>query len=302
MSIVTDEVAQSAWKKFFDERSERFNCQNGVVDELGAFRAALEAVAERLQFNDNDEPLCCNGQDCGCMGATKGEYRAYLLGTQVAQCTGCGGKPASSNDSCAVCGKTAELADVRAWETDDGRVISANQKATALRDGGASASSVKPYSNPLVGAHAAQGEAVGHISTADLARLKEHKKGTISPASSAVYSVPVYTHPAAERVGAPTKTGYETNARRLKHLVDMLAGGGATSDEQVELSELLHDAKRWAEPAAERVGVPDELKRDLRELLDFVNGKCSPNDAATKCLVFIMRHGDHLLAAKGDGE
>jgi hypothetical protein len=38
---------------------------------------------------------------------------------------------------------------VRAWETEDGRVISASQKETALRDGGASASSVAVYSIPL---------------------------------------------------------------------------------------------------------------------------------------------------------
>lgn len=39
--------------------------------------------------------------------------------------------------------------EVAAWETEDGRVISARQKTTALRDGGASASSVAPYTTPL---------------------------------------------------------------------------------------------------------------------------------------------------------
>lgn len=39
-----------------------------------------------------------------------------------------------------------------AWMTDDGRVISARQKETALRDGGASASSVVPYAIPLTAA------------------------------------------------------------------------------------------------------------------------------------------------------
>lgn len=41
---------------------------------------------------------------------------------------------------------------VQAWRTDDGRVISAEQKATALRDGGASASSVAPFHIALVAA------------------------------------------------------------------------------------------------------------------------------------------------------
>lgn len=39
--------------------------------------------------------------------------------------------------------------EVRAWETEDGRVISARQKETALRNGGASASSVANYNIPL---------------------------------------------------------------------------------------------------------------------------------------------------------
>ncbi|WP_155648315.1 hypothetical protein [Burkholderia cepacia] len=40
-------------------------------------------------------------------------------------------------------------AGVRAWETDDGRVISDEQKQQALREGGASASSVRPFAIAL---------------------------------------------------------------------------------------------------------------------------------------------------------
>ncbi|UXU90380.1 hypothetical protein [Burkholderia sp. S-53] len=40
--------------------------------------------------------------------------------------------------------------DVRAWESDDGRVITDVQKQQALRDGDACASSVRPYSIALV--------------------------------------------------------------------------------------------------------------------------------------------------------
>ncbi|WP_175777457.1 hypothetical protein [Burkholderia anthina] len=42
----------------------------------------------------------------------------------------------------------AEGATVGAWRTEDGRAISAEQKAGMLRDGGAGASSVQPYSIP----------------------------------------------------------------------------------------------------------------------------------------------------------
>jgi len=48
---------------------------------------------------------------------------------------------------------------VRAWETDDGRVISDAQKQQALRDGGASASSVRPYVHALCRTAPAQADA-----------------------------------------------------------------------------------------------------------------------------------------------
>lgn len=56
--------------------------------------------------------------------------------------------------SYAVPAQSAE--DVRAWETNDGRVISDVQKQQALRDGGASASSVRPFHIALGKISAAQ--------------------------------------------------------------------------------------------------------------------------------------------------
>jgi len=41
------------------------------------------------------------------------------------------------------------VAPIKAWATDDGRVISDSQKQAALREGGASASAVRPYSIAL---------------------------------------------------------------------------------------------------------------------------------------------------------
>ncbi|WP_230955190.1 hypothetical protein [Burkholderia anthina] len=58
---------------------------------------------------------------------------------------------------------------VRAWETDDGRVISDEQKQQALRDGGASASSVRPFLIALgrIGAAPAMAaEAVAYVCSA----------------------------------------------------------------------------------------------------------------------------------------
>lgn len=71
---------------------------------------------------------------------------------------------ASSDEGTHYC-RLAESAQpaqaVDAWMTEDGRVISDRQKATALKDSGASASSVAPYSIPLT--RALSGEKAGPV-------------------------------------------------------------------------------------------------------------------------------------------
>ncbi|MDN7703307.1 hypothetical protein QZM15_33010 [Burkholderia sp. AU44665] len=56
---------------------------------------------------------------------------------------------AQAADAAAAPADARAVEGVRAWETDDGRVISNKQKQQALRDGGASASSVRPFSIAL---------------------------------------------------------------------------------------------------------------------------------------------------------
>ena len=60
--------------------------------------------------------------------------------------------------------------EIRAWESEDGRVISAAQKATALRDGGASASSVKGYTKALFAAAPVRGLPLTTAQISGLAR------------------------------------------------------------------------------------------------------------------------------------
>lgn len=62
-------------------------------------------------------------------------------------------------------GAVAEAREPIAWVTDDDRAITAAQKQRALADGGATASSVRPYSIPCyaVSAPADAGEAVAHM-------------------------------------------------------------------------------------------------------------------------------------------
>ncbi|HIE4193444.1 MULTISPECIES: hypothetical protein [Burkholderia] len=81
---------------------------------------------------------------------------------------------------------------VRAWETDDGRVISDAQKQQALRDGGASASSVRPFYIALGKISAAQAaEPVGEIVTFG-PELKEvsWRAGKMPEIGTKLYAVP----------------------------------------------------------------------------------------------------------------
>ena len=43
------------------------------------FAAQLEAATDSNVDRALSARMCCNGQDCGCYGATVGEYLAYLL-------------------------------------------------------------------------------------------------------------------------------------------------------------------------------------------------------------------------------
>ncbi len=81
---------------------------------------------------------------------------------------------------------------VRAWQTDDGRVISDAQKQQALRDGGASASSVRPFHIALGKISAAQAaEPVGEIVTFG-PELKEvsWRAGKMPEIGTKLYAVP----------------------------------------------------------------------------------------------------------------
>ncbi|WP_322055670.1 Lar family restriction alleviation protein [Burkholderia cenocepacia] len=66
----------------------------------------------------------------------KGRHMLGIIGTYGVE----GYKPARASSA-----NETGAEDVRAWETDDGRVISDEQKQQPLRDGGVSASSVRPF-------------------------------------------------------------------------------------------------------------------------------------------------------------
>lgn len=99
----------------------------GTPTVHGAFEAWLEQPHPN-NWNDCNHPL------------TVGERQAARFGWEAA--LQWQARAASASET------GAEGAIVGAWRTDDGRAISAEQKAGMLRDGGAGASSVRPYSIP----------------------------------------------------------------------------------------------------------------------------------------------------------
>ncbi|CAJ8546956.1 gp38 [Burkholderia pseudomallei] len=119
-----------------------------LLSEMGekldaAKQPAPSPVDERAAFDSEVGNIIADA-------ATRGiAWMAFKVGARYA-------RAASANET------GAEGAIVGAWLTEDGRAISAEQKAGMLRDGGAGASSVQPYSIPcyLGAASAMAAEAV----------------------------------------------------------------------------------------------------------------------------------------------
>lgn len=81
--VVTDEDVERACKTIFPRT---WDIAMKAEDDPRAenVRAALESFAHTLGDqvavpDDGDELMCCNGQDCGCQGVTKNQYRAFLV-------------------------------------------------------------------------------------------------------------------------------------------------------------------------------------------------------------------------------
>ncbi|WP_175786381.1 hypothetical protein [Burkholderia cenocepacia] len=94
-------------------------------------------IAERVALNYPTQTDCP-----GCTAFDSGASEVHF----IQGCDGCKARMQKVAGFGPLVETPAQAAeDVRAWETDDGRVISDVQKQQALRDGGASASSVRPF-------------------------------------------------------------------------------------------------------------------------------------------------------------
>ncbi|WP_175878852.1 hypothetical protein [Burkholderia sp. BCC0097] len=135
--------------------------------------------------------------------------------------------------------------DVRAWETDDGRVITDMQKQQALRDGGASASSVTPY------AHALYRRVPAHATAAAIYQILTEEGAWLD--TTREYYERVKSDPALARVvyGAPQPPA-QADAR------DYAMGHRDGWNECLEAQASQADA---------RFGLTDEQRRDLEKAM-----------------------------------
>ncbi|KVA45296.1 hypothetical protein WI70_30315 [Burkholderia cepacia] len=179
---------------------------------------------------------------------------------------------------------------VRAWETDDGRVISDEQKQQALRDGGASASSVRPFSIALgrigaVPAMAAEavawkswkdGDGYGFWDTRDEAEL----------ASAHDFEPePLYAAPQPAQAAMPVLT----NAMRA--VITNESGAYQSADDLYAALCAAAGDERPAQADA-RVGLTDALRR-AREELSIIEWENDPPARVTNLFSTI----DALLGA-----
>lgn len=152
---------------------------------------------------------------------------------------------------------------VRAWETDDGRVISDEQKQQALRDGGASASSVRPFSIALgrigaVPAMAAEAVAIqaGWLKLAESARsLRSLYHNTHCNPEGFRLSVEALADEAAKLLAAPqpaqadARVGLtDEQCEKLDHHLEDIAGlikfdGGPTKRDLQTILHVVREAR-----------------------------------------------------------
>ncbi|WP_334004257.1 hypothetical protein [Burkholderia cepacia] len=167
---------------------------------------------------------------------------------------------------------------VRAWETDDGRVISDEQKQQALRDGGASASSVRPFSIALgrIGAVPAMAaKAVGKIETFS---GKHGLTWSVDPESP-----PVGTALYADALPAPAQADARIDVEAM--LRACVPGGDICDPQRIadSIREWFDEHGQNAAQAAARVGLTATVIQKCidscaAEYLEDVTGH--PEDAA----------------------
>ncbi|MGN8184542.1 hypothetical protein ACTJLD_01020 [Burkholderia sp. 22088] len=163
---------------------------------------------------------------------------------------------------------------VRAWETDDGRVISDEQKQQALRDGGASASSVRPFSIALgrigaVPAMAAEAVAIpaGWLKLAESARsLRSLYHNTHCNPEGFRLSVEALADEAAKLLAAPQPA----QADALVGLTDAVVDAAKAVVREALDSVSVHPCDEHDDEVRARQ-LPDYMQKLYRALLQGAN-------------------------------
>ncbi len=142
-----DETAEHRYFGTVTEVMDDTDGKHGVILLVQNAKPNFTAAPVR---GDDDHIVGAN-KKVGCEGSD-GLLRVHL---ETEDCDVC--RPATSGDGVRV------PEEVRAWQAEDGRVISAAQKNAGMRGGGASATSVRPYSQPLFAAAPQPPSAIVHV-------------------------------------------------------------------------------------------------------------------------------------------
>lgn len=173
---------QEKWREelgdteYNSERDVRLLCADELDHVIHALSAQGEAVAYALKNSKTGE-MFWDEDECIWSDSSGAEYYAEILndrgdGEEFAVA------PLYTHPQPQGAVVDDAQGEAAAWMASDGRVISARQKERAIRDGGASASSVSVYSDPLYARTQPQGAVLDDAPTAwisdnDLLKLRE---------------------------------------------------------------------------------------------------------------------------------
>lgn len=199
---------------------------------------------DHIGINDGHATDAACGYPCGWSGPSPVEDKCPGCGHENVMsvaCPKCSGHYSLLANGLFETNEVSEPAEARepiAWVTDDDRAITAAQKQRALADGGATASSVRPYSIPCyaVSAAADAGEAVGSVTISkpgdsatgiSFMSLNEHGRQTLGKGKHLLYTnakSSTLTVGRQQTIGRAADTlefhGLKTEATELRALLD----------------------------------------------------------------------------------
>lgn len=88
-------IASSSWSdnsensKIYPSKAETFENFGLIATAVNCFEDLLLSLQGLLEaYSKPDEPLCCDGRDCGCMGSTVHQQAEHYARAAIAKATG----------------------------------------------------------------------------------------------------------------------------------------------------------------------------------------------------------------------